>query len=193
MACPSKEGVTVTLEVSLLYHLISSESAKIYKSVEGDYKDVILLPQFRSVVREITTQYEAKALYTEAREVVGEKITQRLRTLVEERGIYIESTPLRSVTLPGRLATSIEEKLKAEQEAQRMQFVLQKEKQEAERKEIEARGIQKFQDIVKAGINENLLKWKGIEATELLAKSSNAKVIVIGSGKNGLPLILGGQ
>ncbi|MFZ0456598.1 MAG: prohibitin family protein, partial [Ignavibacteriaceae bacterium] len=107
------------------------------------------------------------------------------------RGITVEAAPLRQITLPARLTESIEEKLKAEQESQRMQFVLQRETQEAERKRIEAKGIADFQEIVSKGISEQLLKWKGIEATEKLAGSSNSKIVVIGSGKDGLPLILG--
>ena len=98
---------------------------------------------------------------------------------------------MRQIQLPARLTQSIEEKLQAEQESQRMSFVLQKEKQEAERKRIEAKGIADFQEIVSQGINNNLLRWKGIEATEKLANSQNSKVVVIGSGKDGLPLILG--
>jgi len=113
-----------------------------------------------------------------------------LEKVVGARGINIESAPLRKIVLPARLTAAIEEKLKADQESQRMQFVLLKEKQEAERKRIEAKGIADFQDIVSKGISDQLLRWKGIEATENLAKSTNAKVVVIGAGKNGLPLIL---
>ena len=105
----------------------------------------------------------------------------------------VEATPLRKMGLPARLGQAIEEKLSAEQESQRMQFVLTKESQEADRKRIEAQGVADFQRIVSTGISEQLLKWKGIEATLEIAKSPNAKVIVIGSGKEGLPLILGGQ
>ena len=98
---------------------------------------------------------------------------------------------MRKLTLPQRLSAAIEEKLSAEQESQRMQFVLMKEKQEADRKRIEAEGISDFQKIVSQGINDGLLRWKGIEATAKLAESANAKVVVIGSGKDGLPIILG--
>ena len=100
---------------------------------------------------------------------------------------------LRDVALPARLQQAIQEKLSAEQEASRMQFVLLKEKQEAERKKIEAEGISSFQKIVTEGINENLLKWKGIEATKELALSGNTKIVIIGAGKEGLPIILGGD
>ena len=102
----------------------------------------------------------------------------------------METTPLRRVGLPAGLTASIEQKLQAEQESQRMQFVLTKEKQEADRKRIEAQGIADFQKIVTQGISDNLLRWKGIEATLKIAESSNSKVVIIGSGKDGLPVIL---
>lgn len=117
-------------------------------------------------------------------------VKQDLEKLVGPRGIEIEATPLRRVGLPPDLSKAIEEKLRADQESQRMQFILQKERQEAERKRIEAQGISDFQNIVARGISEQLLRWKGIEATEKLAASQNAKIVIIGAGKDGLPLIL---
>ena len=122
---------------------------------------------------------------------MSSEINQHIVAAIEPRGVVVERMLLRDVALPPRLQQAIQEKLSAEQEAARMQFVLLKEKQEAERKKIEAEGISSFQKIVTEGINENLLKWKGIEATETLSKSPNAKVVVIGNPKNGLPLILG--
>jgi regulator of protease activity HflC (stomatin/prohibitin superfamily) len=113
-----------------------------------------------------------------------------IEATTEARGIAIESAPLRRLGLPAGLSQPIESKLQAERESQRLQFVLTKEKQEADRKRIEAQGITDFQNIVAKGISEQLLRWKGIEATEKLAGSTNAKVIVLGAGKNGLPLIL---
>ena len=191
MRVPSKEGLTIDLEISLLYSLSFENANKIYKSVGEDYVEKILVPQFRSVVRGVTASYDARALYTAEREQLAKKIEAELSALVKPRGITIEAAPMRQLTLPARLTESIEEKLKAEQESQRMQFVLQRETQEAERKRIEAKGIADFQEIVSKGISEQLLKWKGIEATEKLAGSKNSKVVVIGSGKDGLPLILG--
>lgn len=192
MNVPSKEGLPVQLEISLLFRVDPGMANDIYKSVEaGDYLNVILIPQFRSVVRGVTSKFEAKALYTEAREQLANEITNELQESVSQRGITIESAPLRQIQLPARLTQSIEEKLQAEQESQRMSFILQKEEQEAERKRIEAKGIADFQEIVSQGINNNLLRWKGIEATEKLANSSNSKVVVIGAGQDGLPLILG--
>jgi prohibitin 1 len=103
----------------------------------------------------------------------------------------IESTPMRRLTLPAKITAAIEDKLSADQESQRMTFVLTKEKQEADRKRLEAQGIADFQRIVTEGISDKLLQWKGIEATQDLAKSQNSKIVVIGNSKNGLPLILG--
>ncbi len=190
MDVPSKEGLTVQLELSTLFHLDPDRAAEVYKTIGPNYNEVILEPQFRSVARGVTAGYEAKALYTSEREMLAETILKDLQKLVGPRGIMVEATPLRRVGLPGGLTQAIEEKLRAEQESQRMQFVLLKEKQEADRKRIEAQGISDFQNIVTKGISEPLLRWKGIEATEKLAGSSNAKVVVIGAGKDGLPLIL---
>lgn len=191
MSVPSKEGLSVQLEMSLLYSLSFQNANKIYKSVGEDYVDKILVPQFRSVVRGVTSRYEARALYTAEREKLAKQMEDELTMLVGPRGITIESAPLRKITLPPGLTASIEEKLKAEQESQRMEFILTREKQEAERKRIEAQGIADFQEIVSKGISEQLLKWKGIEATEKLANSPNSKIVVIGAGKEGLPIILG--
>jgi prohibitin 1 len=190
MDVPSKEGLTVQLEISALFHLNPEKAAEVYKSVGENYVEILLVPQVRSVSRGVTAGYDARALYTSEREVLAQMIMSDLEKLVEPRGITIEATPLRRIGLPAGLTASIEEKLRAEQESQRMQFVLTKEKQEAERKRIEAQGISDFQNIVTRGISEPLLRWKGIEATEKIAASQNAKVIIIGAGKDGLPLIL---
>ena len=190
MDVPSKEGLTVQLEVSAIYHLDPDRAPEIYKTVGPNYVEVILEPQFRSVARGVTAGFEAKALYTSEREMLAEIILKDIQRQVGTRGVTVEATPLRRVGLPPGLTQAIEEKLRAEQESQRMQFVLLKEKQEAERKRIEAQGIADFQEIVTKGISEPLLRWKGIEATEKIAQSPNAKVIVIGAGKDGLPLIL---
>jgi prohibitin 1 len=194
MDVPSKEGLTVQLEMSTLFHLDPEKAADVYKTVAGgDYVDVILVPQFRAVSRGVTAGYEARALYTSEREMLSQLIQKDLSMKVGPRGINVESTPLRRVGLPPDLTRAIEEKLRADQESQRMQFVLQKEKQEAERKRIEAGGIADFQRIVAQGISENLLRWKGIEATEKLSSSQNAKIVIVGGGKTGLPLIMNTQ
>lgn len=194
MRAPSKENLTVGLEISVIYHVEPSAAPEIVRTV-GLVEDLIrkvLLPNFRSVVRDVTAKYEAKAVYASKRDEVASTITKRLSEAVSARGIAIESTPLRDVILPQDLAAAIEEKLRAEQESQRMEFVLNKEMKEAERKRIEAQGIRDFNKTVAEGISDNFLRWKGIEATNALAASNNAKIVVIGSGKDGLPIILGG-
>lgn len=193
MTVPSKEGLTVQLEISILFSLSFENANKIYKTVGEDYVEKILIPQFRSVVRGVTARYEARSLYTADREKLAKEIETELASLVGPRGITLEAAPMRQIKLPAGLTASIEEKLKSEQESQRMTFILERERQEAERKRIEAQGISDFQNIVAKGISDQLLKWKGIEATEKLANSPNSKIIVIGSGKDGLPIILGGD
>ena len=193
MSVPSKEGLSVELEISMIFRLSTEKVNDIYNNT-GDYEEYLqklVVPNFRSVVRGVTTKYEAKSLYTADREKLETEIEEKLKSVEEIKEVFVLSTPLRQIVLPAGLTASIEEKLKAEQDSQRMEFILTREKQEAERKRIEAKGIADFQDIVSRGISEQLLKWKGIEATEKLASSPNSKVVVIGSGKDGLPIILG--
>ncbi len=186
---PSSEGLIVTLDVSLLFNLDPAKAPDVYRTLGMGYRDVFVEPQLRSHVRGATASFEAKGLYTSAREVIASRILEDLGKIYEERGFVNAAILLRNVDLPAVVANAIQQKLKAEQEAEQMRFVLQREEQEAERKRIEARGIADFQRIVSQGISEPLLRWKGIEATEHLALSQNAKVVIIG-GQNGLPLIL---
>lgn len=189
MDIPTKEGMSITVDVSLLYHLDAMAAVEVYKTLGINYEEKIVASQFRSITRSVTASYEAKALYTSARDLLAEKIAEELTVVLKKRGLIVEKVLLRKIILPPTLATAINAKLQAEQAAQQMEFTLQKEKQEAERKRIEAQGISDFQRIVTQGISEPLLKWKGIEATEKLASSTNAKMVIIGSA-NGLPLIL---
>lgn len=187
----SREGLTIGLELSVLYRLNPDSAASIYKKIYGgDYEDVILIPQFRSISRSVTASFQASALYSTERERLSEAVQSELARVIGVRGIVVEATPLRNVALPSQLTEAIEQKQRADQESQRMEFILTKEKQEADRKRIEGKGIADFQAIVAAGISEQLLRWKGIEATLKIAESTNAKVIIIGSGKDGLPVIL---
>ncbi len=187
----SREGLTIGLEISALYRLDADSAASVYKKISGgNYEEVVLIPQFRSVCRSVTASFQASALYSTERERLGTQIQEELSRVVGQRGVIIESTPLRNVALPGQLTEAIETKQRADQESQRMEFVLEKERKEADRKRIEAQGIADFQKIVATGIDERLLRWKGIEATEKLANSPNTKVIIVGSGKDGLPVIL---
>jgi len=187
----SREGLTIGLEISAIFRLMPDSAARVYQTIlNGDYKDIVLVPQFRSISRAVTASFQASALYSTERERLGERIQEELARTVGPRGIFVESTPLRNVALPPQLTEAIEQKQRADQESQRMEFILAKERQEAERKRIEAKGISDFQTIVSQGISDQLLRWKGVEATEKLASSANTKVIIVGSGKDGLPVIL---
>lgn len=187
---PSSEGLNVQLDFSLWYYLNPDTAPRLYKEIGTEYGSKIVEPLLRSELRGITSGYEAKALYTSDRELIAQRVYELTSPIAKEKGIVIDKVMLRQVTLPSMVANAIEQKLSAEQESEKMKFVLLKESQEAERKRIEAKGISDFQKIVQQGLTEQLLRWKGIEATERLAKSQNAKVVIIGSGKEGLPIIL---
>ena len=190
---PSNEGLILALDTSLLFHLDRSMAADVYQKVGPNYAEKIVEPTLRAAIRASTSSHTANALYTNARELVQQQIQKQLTDELAPRGVIVENILLRDVQLPAMLKSSIEAKQQAEQDALRMNFILQKEKQEAERKRIEAQGIADFQKIVAQGISPQLLEWKGIEATEKLATSSNSKVVVVGNTRNGLPLILGPQ
>jgi prohibitin 1 len=187
---PSNEGLILALDTSLLFHLDKNMAAQVYQSIGENYADKIIEPTLRAAIRASTSAHTANALYTNARELVQQQIQDELTKQLSPRGVIVENVLLRDVQLPAMLKGSIEAKQQAEQDALRMSFILQKEKQEAERKRIEAQGIADFQKIVAAGISPQLLEWKGIEATEKLASSPNSKVVIVGNTKNGLPLVL---
>ena len=188
---PSNEGLIMTMDTSLLFHLSADKAADVFRSIGPRYASVIVEPNLRAAIREVTASHLANALYSSEREKVSHEIYDQLQRVLESRGVVVESILLRDIQLPSALKQSIEAKQQAEQESLAMSFRLQKEKQEADRKRIEAAGIRDFQQIVAQGISPQLLEWKGIEATEKLADSHNSKVVVIGGGKSGLPLILG--
>jgi prohibitin 1 len=188
---PSSEGLVMNLDTSLIFHLDPVKAADVFQKIGPKYANVVIEPNLRAAIRESTASHTANALYTGEREMVAKQIYDQLNSKLSTRGFVIESILLRDIQLPQTLKASIEAKQQAEQEALAMSFRLQKEKQEAERKRIEAGGIRDFQQIVAQGISPALLEWKGIEATENLAKSPTSKVVVIGNSKNGLPLILG--
>jgi prohibitin 1 len=190
---PSKEGLIMSLETSLLYRLLPEKAPDVYRTVGPGYETIVVEPQIRSALREITASYEAKVLYSAERDRLAREVAREFERLTRGRGIVTESVLLRKVGLPEVVAAAIQEKLRREQESEQMKFVLQKESQEAERKRIEAQGIADFQRTVSGGLTPMLLEWKGIEATEKLAQSANSKVVVVGNPKNGLPLILGGE
>ncbi|HVN18292.1 MAG TPA: prohibitin family protein [Dongiaceae bacterium] len=188
---PSSEGLMMALDTSLIYHLNPDRAAEVFQKIGANYDDVVVEPTLRSAIREATASHSANALYSGEREVVAKQIFEQVTEQLSKRGISVENVLLRDIQLPATLKASIEAKQQAEQEALAMNFRLQKETQEAQRKRIEAAGVRDFQQIVAQGITPSLLEWKGIEATENLAKSPNTKVVVVGNNKNGLPLILG--
>jgi regulator of protease activity HflC (stomatin/prohibitin superfamily) len=180
----------MTLDASLIFRLKPESAAEVFRTLGRGYIETIVEPTLRSAIRSATAAHTANALYTSAREEVAKQIRAELVTQLSTRGIEVENVLLRDVQLPPTLKASIEAKQRSEQEALQMSFVLQKEKQEAERKRIEAQGIADYQRIVAQGLSPQILAWKGIEATEKLASSPNSKVVMIGRSSSGLPLIM---
>ena len=189
MEVPSKEGLTMAVDISILYRLTPEKASVIYKTVGADYDDVVITPQFRSAVREATVFYEAKALYTSSRDEITNKIFDDLEKMLFERGVILEKVLLRAVQLPPTVSAAIEQKLKAEQESEQMKFVLTKESQEAERKVIEAKGIAEAQGIINKTLTQAYLQHEAIKAQMMLANSPNHTTVYIPSGDNGIPLV----
>src|SRR6202163_1872803 len=188
---PSSEGLMMSLDTSLIYHLNPDRSAEVFQKIGADYENVVVEPTLRAAIREATASHTANALYTGEREMVAKQIYDQVSTQLNQRGLTVENVLLRDIQLPATLKSAIEAQQQSEQESLAINFRFKKETKEAKRKRIEAAGVRDFQQIVAQGISAQLLEWKGIEATENLAKSPNSKVVVIGNSKNGLPLILG--
>lgn len=180
---PSKEGLIVDLDVSILFHLQPNKANEIYKTIGDDYRGIFIEPQLRSYIREITSRYEAKALYTTGRDNITIEIFNAFEPKLAERGIVLEKVLLRDLRLPETVTTAIESKLKAEQEALQMQFVLQKETLEAERKVIEAKGIAQSQAIINSNLSVPYLQWYWIQNLKY-----HNNTIYIPIGANGLPI-----
>lgn len=187
---PSSEGLIMTLDTSLIFRLKTDNAAEVFRTIGPRYVEVIVEPTLRSAVRSATSAHTANALYSTGRDAVAQQVQDELVKQLGPRGIEVERLLLRDMALPATLKASIEAKQRAEQEALQMSFVLQKEKQEAERKRIEAQGITDYQRIIGQGLTPQILAWKGIEATEKLASSPNSKIVMIGRSSTGLPLIM---
>jgi len=190
---PTQEGLIVELDVAMLYHIDPTRARELLINLGENYEDIVVKPELSSAVRGLTSEQEAKALYTSGRSEIQKALRDELIKTLDPRGIVIEDVLLKAVKLPSQLTHSIEQKAQAEQEANRMEFVLKKETQEADRKAIEARGIASFQKIVSQDLSPGLLKWKGIEATEKLADSNNAKIVIMGNTQDTLPVMLSGD
>ncbi|MEN0049845.1 MAG: prohibitin family protein [Bacteroidota bacterium] len=178
LSIPSKEGLNIRSEVSILYKVIQRETPDLLREIGTEFERNIILPVFRSAVSDVSSRFLAKDMHTSERAVIEKAIKEQMMTLLDGRGIEIEAVLLKSIQLPPSLARAIEAKLEAEQQAERMRFVLEEEKREAERKRIEAEGVRDAQAIISEGLSPNILQFKSIEAFMELAKSPNAKIIV---------------
>jgi len=178
LALPSKEGLNVQCEISILYRIIPEKAPYIISTIGLDYEQAIIVSVFRSAAADICAQYYAKDMHSAQRGVIEQAISKHMNDLLAERGIVIESVLMKSIKLPPGLAKAIEDKLEAEQRAQQMEFVLLRERSEAERRLIEAGGIRDAQLVLSQGLNENIIRYQSIEAFKSLAASPNAKVII---------------
>ena len=187
---PTREGLNVAAEVSILYRARPEQIAKILQSSGTGYEDDIIIPVFRSAAADVSARYMAKDMHSGTRVGIETAIRTRMMEVLEPRGFDVENVLLKSIRLPTDLARAIEAKLEAEQRSEQMRFVLDRERQEAERRTIEATGIRDAWAIIAQGLTPNIISYQSIEAFRELATSSNAKVIVT-DGKS--PLLLGGE
>lgn len=178
LSIPSKEGLTIQSEVSILYKVIPKDAPDVLREIGRDYEREVILPVFRSAVSDVSARYFAKDMHTGQRAVIEDAIKDQMMVQLEGRGIEVEAVLLKSIQMPASLSRAIEAKLAAEQQAQRMEFVLLEEKQEAERKRLQAEGVRDAQRIISEGLNPMILQFKSIEAFQELSKSPNAKIII---------------
>jgi len=184
---PSKEGLTIQSEVSILYNIDRNKAPQILRNIGIDYEKNVILPIFRSAVSDVSARFFAKDMHTGERATIEKAIKKQMMQLLDGKGIEIEAVLLKSIKLPQSLANAIEAKLEAEQQAQQMEFVIQQAEREAEQKRVEAAGIRDAQLIIAEGLNRKILQFKSIEAFRELAKSQNAKVIITDGD---LPMIM---
>jgi regulator of protease activity HflC (stomatin/prohibitin superfamily) len=185
------DGLEVVVDLTVLFRIIPSEAPRVLREIGEDYKDKVVRPITRTMIRDNAVYYDAVALYSLKRNEFQQRIYQDIEKNFKKRGLVLEQLLIRNINLPTSVKQTIESKINAEQDAQKMQFVLQKEKQEAERKRVEAQGIADYQKILSTGLSDKQLQYESIIAQKELAKSPNAKVIIMG-GKSA-PIILGNQ
>jgi len=184
----SKDGLEVTIDISILYRVSPDKTPQILSTIGSDYESKIVRPFARTRIRDNAAYYDAVSLYSEKRDVFQNQIFLALEKDFKERGLFLEQILVRNIALPASVKASIESKINAEQDAQKMEFVLQKEQQEAERKRVEAQGIADYQKIINTGLSQQQIQYETIKAYKELATSQNAKVIVMAGGNQ--PLIL---
>jgi regulator of protease activity HflC (stomatin/prohibitin superfamily) len=185
------DGLEVTIDLTVLYKVLPSEAPNIIKETGIDYTDKIVRPVTRTKIRDNAVYYDAVALYSTKRDEFQQRIFKSIDGDFKKRGLILEQLLVRNITLPQAVKTAIELKINAEQEAQKMQFVLQKERQEADRKRIEAQGIADYQHIISESLTDKQLQYEQIKAMKDLAASANAKMVILGKGST--PLILDGK
>lgn len=188
----SADGLEVIIDLSVLYKVRATEAPRILKEIGADYTDKIVRPVSRTAIRDNAVYYDAVALYSTKRQEFQDKIYKNIGESFAKRGLILEQLLVRNITLPESVKKTIESKINAEQEAQKMTFVLQKERQEAERKRVEAQGIADYQRILSTGLSDKQLQYEAIKAQKELAQSPNAKIIVMGSGKS-VPIMISGN
>ena len=184
----SSDGLELILDLTVLYHVNKSDAPRIVREIGEDYETVLVRPITRTKIRDNAVYYAAVDLYSVKRDEFQQRIYKDIEANFKQRGLTLEQLLVRNITLPPSVKSTIESKINAEQDAQKMQFVLQKEKQEAERKRVEAQGIADYQRILSTGLSDKLLQYEQIKAQKELALSQNAKVIVM-NGKSAPILI----
>jgi len=186
-----KNSMSINMDITVRFNPIYNKIGPLHQKFGKDYINVLVIPEVRSVVRSITGRYTAEELFSTKRKEVEDLIELETSAVLKENNIEMRALLIRSIQLPAQIKAAIENKLQQEQEALAYQFKLDKERSEAERRSIEAEGIANYNRIISASLTPNILKQKGIDATLELSKSPNSKVVVVGSGKDGLPMILG--
>jgi regulator of protease activity HflC (stomatin/prohibitin superfamily) len=186
----SADGLEVIVDLTVLYKVVPAEAPRILKEIGIDYRNIIVRPICRTKIRDNAVSYDAVSLYSTKRDEFQQRIFKGIEKDFKERGLILEQLLVRNLTLPASVKTTIESKINAEQDAQKMTFVLQKEKQEAERKRVEAQGIADYQKILSTGLSDKQLQYEMIKA---ISTSPNAKLIIMGGGKNSPPIILDGK
>ncbi|MCT4638048.1 MAG: prohibitin family protein [Bacteroidales bacterium] len=189
----SQDGLSISIDVSVRFRPSPDKIGYLYRAFKLKYKDNLVRPELRSAVRRIIGQYTPEELYSTKRQEIETLIEDNTRKILGENYVELKALLFRSIKLPASIQKSIEEKLAADQEAQKYNYIIEREKKEAERRRIDAEGKAAANRILSASLTDKILKEKGISATEALVNSQNSKVIVIGSGKDGLPIILGGN
>jgi regulator of protease activity HflC (stomatin/prohibitin superfamily) len=178
MNLPSKEGLSINAEVSILYRVKAKMATGVLENIGVNYEQSVILPVFRSAVSDVSARFFAKDMHTGQRAQIEKEVQTHMQELLEDRGFEIEAVLMKSIRLPDRLTQAIEEKLQAEQEAQRMEFILEREKRESERMKIQAEGIRDAQRIITEGLNPLIIQFKSLEVMQELSKSPNTKIII---------------